>query len=78
MSPRWTGVDGVVDYYGGTYSKWQIYELARTCRLPHRKRPGGKVLMFDLAELALADDGAPLEIRRLAKGGRVVRPVLER
>ncbi len=75
MSARWTGVDGVVDYYGGVYSKWQVYELARTCRLPHRKRSGGKVLMFDLAEIALADDGAALEVKRLPNGGRVVRVV---
>lgn len=53
-------------------SPWWVYEEARFCRLPHRKRGG--TLLFLEHELDAADDGACLEVKRLPNGGRVVRP----
>jgi predicted DNA-binding transcriptional regulator AlpA len=65
-------VPDVAERYG--YSAAHVYELAEKGKLPHRKRPGSKALLFLPAELDAADDGALLEVKRLARGGRVVRP----
>jgi hypothetical protein len=68
------GVPDVAERYG--YSIWHVYELARTCKLPHRKAPGRKALHFDPVELDRFDDGdGVLEVKRLPRGGRVVRVV---
>jgi predicted DNA-binding transcriptional regulator AlpA len=56
-------------------SEWTIYDQARLCRLPHRKHAGGRRLLFLASELDRHDDGASLEVTKLAGGGRVVRPV---
>ncbi|HEY2374264.1 MAG TPA: hypothetical protein VGH82_17220 [Gaiellaceae bacterium] len=64
----------VHERYGGSWSEWQVREFARTGRIPHRKPAGTNRLLFLAAELDQWDDGAPLEIRRLPKGGRVVVP----
>lgn len=74
-SRRYLSVPDVVDRYGGTLSSWSVYEYARGGRIPHRKRPGAKALLFLEDELTAWDDGAELEVRRLPRGGRVVRPV---
>src|SRR6266536_348864 len=63
---------GVVERYAGTWSKWQLYEWTRTGRIPHRKLPGRRELIFPLDELEAFEDGAPLET--LPDGGRVCRP----
>jgi len=75
MATKYLQVQDVVGRYGGALSSWTIYELARTGRIPHRKHVGGKRLLFAERELDLWDDGAPLEVRQLPRGGRVVRPV---
>lgn len=73
-SPRtYLTAEQVADRY--RVSLWHIWELARTCKLPHRKHPGRRTLLFDPAELDAYDDGCRLEVKRLARGGRVVRPV---
>lgn len=76
MSRRYLSVPDVVERYGGTLSIWSVYEGARNCTLPHRKRPGTKTLLFIEEELDAFDDGAELEVQRLPRGGRVVKPIL--
>lgn len=52
-----------------------VRELTRTERIPHRKVPGMRRCLFLPAELDAWVDGAALEVKQLAGGGRVVRPV---
>jgi hypothetical protein len=66
-------VQAVGTRYG--YSVWTIYEKARLCLIPHRKHPGGRKLLFSGPELDAWDNGAvDLEIIKLPRGGRIVRP----
>ena len=65
----------VVDRYAGSMTRWTIYEATRTGRIPHRKLPGRRALLFPLDELAAFEDGAELEVFHLAEGGRVCRPI---
>jgi hypothetical protein len=65
----------VVERYAGVWSTWQLYEWTRTGRIPHRKFPGRRELIFPLDELEEFEDGAPLETLKLSEGGRVCRPV---
>ena len=65
----------VLERYDGAWSKWQIYELCRTHRFPHRKLPATKPLLFSVADLQAWEDGASLELVKLPEGGRIVRPV---
>ena len=51
-----------------------VHELARTNRIPHRKMPGTRRLLFRVEELLLWEDGAELEVIERPPGGRVVRP----
>ena len=74
MSRRYLTVKDVAARYGGAWSEWQIRELARTNRLPHRKHAGCSRLLFLETELDAYDDGAPLHVRTLPKGGRIVTP----
>ena len=64
----------VVERYAGVWSKWTIYEMSRTGTIPHRKLSGRRELLFVLADLEAWEDGAALEVRKLPKGGRIVRP----
>lgn len=52
-----------------------VHELTRTGRIPHRRLAGQRRVLFVEAELVAWEDGASLETRELAGGGRVVRPV---
>jgi hypothetical protein len=65
----------VVERYAGAFSRYTLYELTRTGRVPHRKLPGCRGLLFPLDELERWEDGAQLEHVQLPDGGRVVRPV---
>ena len=78
MSRRYLTVEAVAARYGGAWSEWQIRELARTCRIPHRKPSGTARLLFLERELDAWDDGAALTVKRLSKGGRTVTPATER
>lgn len=69
---RYLDVAAVAERYG--VSEWTIYDRARRHLLPFRKHPGSNRLLFLPDELDRFDDGAPLEVRRLARGGKVVRP----
>jgi excisionase family DNA binding protein len=51
-----------------------IHELVRTRRIPHRRLPGSRRLLFRVDELAVWEDGAALEVIEPPGGGRVVRP----
>jgi hypothetical protein len=72
ISRAYMGVQDVADRYG--VSSWTVYDLCRAGRLPHRKLPARRDLMFLEAELDAYDDGAELEVIRRGAGGRVVRP----
>jgi excisionase family DNA binding protein len=54
-----------------TFAEW-----ARRGRVPCRKAPGARRVLVPEAELErwLCDPGIELEVARLARGGRVVRP----
>ena len=73
---KYVGVDAVVERYSGVVSKWSIYEASRTGRIPHRKRPGCRELIFLPEELDAWEDGCELEVRHLPRGGRVVKPII--
>lgn len=51
-----------------------VRELTRTGAIPHRRLPGSRRCLFLEVELQSWDDGAELEVRELARGGRVVKP----
>ncbi len=55
-------------------SRRTVHELTRTNAIPHRRLPGGRRCLFREDELDAWEDGAPLEVVELARGGRVVRP----
>lgn len=52
-----------------------VHELARRNEIPLRRLPGCRRLLFVTEHLAQWEDGAPLEIVQLGRGGRVVRPI---
>lgn len=55
-----------------------VRELTRTQRIPHRKLPGQRRCLFLAHELDRWADGAVLEVKQLAGGGRVVRVAAEK
>jgi len=52
-----------------------VHELARRNEIPLRRLPGCRRLLFPAEHLTQWEDGSPLEIVQLSRGGRVVRPV---
>jgi excisionase family DNA binding protein len=55
-------------------SRRTVHELTRTCAIPHRRLPGARRCLFREDELEAWEEGVPLEVVELARGGRVVRP----
>ena len=53
-----------------------VHDLTRFRRIPHRKLPGGRRILFLQAELDAWVDGAALEVVDRPEGGRIVRPVV--
>lgn len=51
-----------------------IHELTRTCAIPHRRLPGTRRCLFREEDLEVWENGAPLEVTELPRGGRLVRP----
>jgi excisionase family DNA binding protein len=51
-----------------------VREHVRLNEIPHRKPSGARRILFLEAELRAWLDGAPLEVTRLPRGGRAVRP----
>jgi excisionase family DNA binding protein len=55
-------------------SRRTVHELTRTHAIPHRRLPGSRRCLFRPEELDAWEDGAPLEVTALPRGGRVVSP----
>ena len=53
-----------------------VHELTRLCEIPHHKLPGSRRCLFRVDELEAWEDGTQLDVLRLPRGGRVVRPRL--
>jgi len=51
-----------------------VHELTRTSAIPHRRLPGSRRCLFRREELEAWEDGSPLEVTALPRGGRVVAP----
>src|SRR5215203_6114917 len=51
-----------------------VHELTRTCSIPHRRLPGTRRCLFRPDELEAWEDGAPLNVVELPRGGRLVTP----
>jgi excisionase family DNA binding protein len=51
-----------------------VHELTRTNSIPHRRLPGSRRCLFRVDELEAWENGAPLEVTALPRGGRVVAP----
>jgi excisionase family DNA binding protein len=51
-----------------------IHELTRTNTIPHRRLPGTRRCLFRLDELEAWENGTPLEVTELSRGGRLVVP----
>ena len=51
-----------------------VHELTRTNAIPHRRLPGSRRCLFRPDELEAWENGTPLEVTALPRGGRVVAP----
>lgn len=51
-----------------------VHELTRTCAIPHRRLPGTRRCLFREKELEAWENGLPLEVTELPRGGRLVIP----
>lgn len=73
MSPPFLLVEQVAELLG--CSQRTVHELARTGRIPHRRLPGLRRLLFAKDELVawVENGGGELEVVETPRGGRVVR-----
>ena len=53
--------------------RW-VRERTRTSTIPHRRLPGSRRCLFLAEHLQRWEDGAELEVREIAGGGRIVTP----
>jgi len=51
-----------------------VHELTRTNSIPHRRLPGSRRCLFRPDELDAWENGAPLSVVDLPRGGRLVTP----
>ncbi len=65
--------DDVATRYG--WSRRSVKEKTRLEQIPFRRLPGSRRSLFLEAELEAWENGAELEVRHLAHGGKIVRPV---
>jgi len=56
-------------------SRWTLAEACRRGGFPHVKLPHRRRILIDRRQVAAFLDGASLESKRLAGGGRIVKPV---
>src|SRR5262249_33621752 len=63
-------VEDVAERYG--VAPETVRDWCRTRSIPHRRLSGKRRLYFDADELGRWENGAELEVRELAAGGRVV------
>jgi hypothetical protein len=69
------GMPELLRRYTGVWSRYQLYEHIRCGRLPHRKLPGRRELIFNVADLEAYEAGnVDLETIKLPDGGRICRP----
>jgi predicted DNA-binding transcriptional regulator AlpA len=73
VNASYLGVQDIAEML--SMSPWSVYDKARTGRLPHRKPPGSRKLLFLEDEVRAWVDGAELEVFSTAGGGRVCRPI---
>jgi excisionase family DNA binding protein len=66
-------LEDVAERYGVAVST--VQEWARRGRLPCFKPPGTRRVFVKLRDLEAWEDGCELETKRLADGGRIVKPV---
>ena len=59
-------------------SAWTLGEACRRLEFPHVRLPHRRRILIDRRHVAAFLDGAELESKRLAGGGRVVKPVSPR
>jgi hypothetical protein len=52
-----------------------VHERTRLSEIPHRRLPGSRRCLFLEVDLAAWENGAPLELVELPRGGRIVKPV---
>lgn len=52
-----------------------VQDMAAAGRIPHKRLPGTRRLLFMVADLERWESGATLEVVPLEDGGRIVRPV---
>jgi excisionase family DNA binding protein len=55
-------------------SRRTVHELTRKNSIPHRRLPGFRRCLFRADELEAWENGSPLEVAQLPRGGRVVAP----
>jgi hypothetical protein len=55
-------------------SAWTLGEACRRLEFPHVKLPHRRRILIDRRHVAAFLDGAELESKRLAGGGRIVKP----
>lgn len=55
-------------------SAWTLGEACRRLEFPHVKLPHRRRIMLNRRHVAAFYDGAELEAKRLAGGGRIVKP----
>jgi hypothetical protein len=61
----------------GVSARW-VHERTRLGEIPHFWHPGSRRCLFREDWLDEWDNGADLEVRELAGGGRIVRPAEQR
>ena len=67
-------IDGLVDHYP-FLSRRVVHGLAAERRIPHRKLPASRPLLFLVAEIdEWISEQPELEVVELDRGGRIVRP----
>ena len=54
-----------------------VHELSRRNEIPLRRLPGTRRLLFPLIDIQAWEEGAPLEVIELPRGGRSVRAIRE-
>lgn len=70
---RYLLIEAVAERYGVAVRTVHRWAEDDDPRIPHRRLPGTRRLLFDPEHLAAFDDGCELERVDLA-GGRIVRP----
>jgi hypothetical protein len=75
VSREQLGFPEIVDRLEGVYTPGTLRHLMIRGEFPHRKLPGRNRIFAFADEIDAWLDGVPLEVRRLTRGGRIVKPV---